>query len=356
MLQETLQHVITRDITKQEPVEIASHIPLQDGGSLVGYFDPNNLFPDAPFVSVPRDQLKEIVDSVRKSIKQILPDAAEDKGGMYAFTGKGSEIFQKAGLAVARILQNREIVRIPDSKPERNALGQLLVDSLVNHQGKLIFVVPVCPDYASDRGSLGGSLSAEAKAGIAGLKAAVDSFRSAGFDPRGVLLIANTEDDMSEIISYSAKGSTRYYQDQCLSSVKEAQHYFDKEPAITVGTFTDFMGDSFRTGQYDFEKQIRKTMAQDVKFEERVRKIGNDRKDRHRGILNRSEEQYELTVRYLAQYASLGKLLREVTTPVIALNYSTPNRVYFNPHLIHESLGDKSDNVIPIFGTVRSQS
>ena len=79
------------------------------------------------------------------------------------------------------------------------------------------------------------------------------------------------------------------------------------------------------------------------------------RKDRHSKILGRKEADYELTIRYMAQYAALGTLARRLEEPAILLNYPTPNLPFYNAATFRDaefSLTDDDLRVVPIMETV----
>ena len=71
-------------------------------------------------------------------------------------------------------------------------------------------------------------------------------------------------------------------------------------------------------------------MSSDTGLATKIVATSKAREHRYLQILGREERNNELTVRYMAQYAALGSLLREHHDGSVILNYDTPNLPHFN--------------------------
>lgn len=166
--------------------------------------------------------------------------------------------------------------------------------------------------------------------------------------------MADTEDDKPEILDRTVFGNTETYQNRCLQSVNMIQSTLDEYPKITTSTFTQEFPD-FRSKQYNYEALIREHANRNQTFHNKLTAISDKRSNRHNTILGREECDMELTVRYIAQYAALGDIMRNMDGLVSCINYPTPNRKYFNIGLQEQiQLPDSKDIVIPILGSVLS--
>jgi hypothetical protein len=129
-------------------------------------------------------------------------------------------------------------------------------------------------------------------------------------------------------------------------------------PFVKVGTFTELLGHAFKERQYKYEALIRESAGREGRLGAEIREVSSKRAQRHFQILGRVEANNELTIRYMAQYAALGSLIREtesLLTPVV-INYETPNIPYFNIGRYHGILRKGEDNpeILPVMvSTVR---
>lgn len=325
---------------------LRQYITPQPGNELRKLF-----YPNSARIAASMDQVGKIAEAVRVRLQETRGQEVENRKGYFGFVGEAAQVMQKAGIVVTTLLSNPQSIRLPDTQSERKAFGNLLVDSLLNCGGKTMLIAPVCPDYAQDRSSVGGGISAEAKAGVLGMETVITAFKNGGYDPRGIILVADTEDDIQEVINKSSSGNGNFYKSQCLSSVRAISEELKSVDGVEVGTFSSYLGDDFRKKQYSYEEIIRELMNKDRSFLRRIEGVGATRRTRHSDILGREEKDYELTVRYAAQYAALGNLLRDIQVPTAALNYATPNRLYFNPQQVHPDLPQKGE-AIPVLGTL----
>ena len=331
--------------------ELKIKVPTHEASAL--------FIPQKEQIGIPSAYIRGISSYARTSIQRFLPEELHVERGRFIFDPHAYDVYAQIGKVVKEIALHRDTVRIPEMKTERLALGEAFADSLIHHKGRLRFVSPVCPDYS--RGdqfyqSIGTGVSPEAKAAIDAIKTLSPIFRKSDFQPEYTIIVANTEDDKEDIMKKVVEGDADKYEDSCLGSVNAIKRKLVRVPNMNVQTFTEFLGEDFRHMQYSYEDKIREVMSGDSNFHDEVVRIGEARKTRHSQILGREEQDYELTVRYIAQYAALGSIARQSDVPMILLNYDTPNRRYFNATFNKHpeiALQDKDKRkVIPIMGTV----
>ena len=230
-----------------------------------------------------------------------------------------------------------------------------MVDSEVD-EAPIHIIAPVCPDYGSDDlfyQAIGGGISPEAEGAIYASLALQKVSKMQKGDVKVAIAVADTEDDIPEIINRCAGGSVDTYKDSCQQSVNAIVRALGKRSKISVGTFTQFFGDEFRQKQYQYEDVMRARMVTDCTFAELVEKTSMVRTSRHAQILGREEINAELSVRYMAQYAALGTLLRSMPGITLGLNYPTSNRRFFNSgKYFGIELSENDSKVVPILGSI----
>lgn len=208
------------------------------------------------------------------------------------------------------------------------------VNGLVS--GKIQFIGVGCPEYLENY-RLGDGISAETQLYLNNVPLFTALVSSSGVEIEGKLLIANTEDDMPEVLQRLTGGDGKEFTDRCARSVSRIRDNLNSDglrnPRIEVGLLLDFMP-GFRQRQYHQESLIRLAMVHDQRLRKRVQTISEQRAEKYQEILGREERSNELTIRYVAQYQVLGKCLKELTrttgTTFIIFNYSTPNLEEFN--------------------------
>lgn len=331
--------IFCRHVQDLKKGKFMTKILSQQGEQLRAYFLPEGDFE----VITPLPEIDQLRRGVQQGIRYLLRELVENNHGRISFYGETANTFRQAGLVVASLLQTPDSITIPHLKTEREALGRLLAESSLEHGREILCIAPVCPDYTDSR-MLQEGVSREAEAGGRGMKATIKAFTKAGYKPRGIILIADTEDDLEDVIQRSVEGDRAFYKSQCEASVEAVRRQLDKAEGIEVMTFSAFFGSTFRERQYMYEKAIRQNMGKSSSLRRKIESIGEVRRGRHGNILGREERAYELTIRYAAQYAALGDLVRETPIPTIVLNYETPNRVFINPH--------RADSVFPQVRTV----
>lgn len=261
------------------------------------------------------------------------------------------------GKFIGQVITNSDKLKLPENKPERLQLIRTLIDSLVDYGGKLNLVCPVCPDYGSGNRfyrAMGSGLSPEAIAGVDGSLILSKILFGLGFNSSINIIVADTEDDLPEVVENCAGGDVSLYKSQCEISVKNIYEQLAEMPNIKVFTFTGFLGPEFREMQYLFEKIIRERVKGNYGLGDMTIRTGEERKVKHSQILGRSEKDYELTIRYMAQYAALGHIVRKIY-PSILMNYQTPNRKFYNAAINVDTkikLDDGDLKIVPVMGTV----
>lgn len=306
-------------------------------------------------------EIKIMIAETRKYLHLLMPtevDTENIRGGIHNFRGPAAPLIKSIGKTVAAITANHNLIRLPEFQVEKIALCQVLADSLFKSRGHLRFIAPVCPDYSGGDNyyrSMGHRISPEAQAAINVADFIMKAFPPLGFEPVLEILVANTEDDLPEVINNCAGGSVDSYDRSCLEAAVRVSEKLSDYPNATVTTFKAGLGPEFRSMQYTYEKIIRDAMESESNLRDRVVRIGKERTLKHSQILDRDEQGYELTTRYMAQYAALGTIARSYPEPVILLNYSTPNRAFYNasknvsPRIIHSA---EDLRIIPVLGTI----
>lgn len=266
------------------------------------------------------------------------------------------EVIRSAGSVVSDIVSNPDFLRLPEMKVERESLGKTLTDSLLSSGGNIEIFCPVCPDHGvGDRfyRGIGSGIGPEAEGAIASARIILNSLGEQGFNPSIVILVADTENDIPEIIKNSARGDVEFYKSQCQESVYKIEQRLMNMDGISVSTFHDQYGDNFRETQYRYESVLRS--SNDSSLVRMIKSIGDERINRHSQILGRAEVNFELTIRYMAQYAALGHLIKLVDGPRMVMNYPTPNRRFFNAHDNVSNrvvLGRFDQKVLAVIGTI----
>lgn len=179
----------------------------------------------------------------------------------------------------------------------------------------------VCPDYGLTDG-----ISKEAEAGIRAAKALDDIFGSQLVQH---ILVADTEYDLPEVVARIG-GTIDGYKRICGVSVDAIAGQLSE--VAEVQTFSQYFSDGFHDRQYLFEDIARNRMVLDGDFAEFIQRMSIERADKHMRILGRPEQDNELAIRYIAQYAAFGNLMREnySSDQILLVNYPTPNRQFYN--------------------------
>jgi hypothetical protein len=259
---------------------------------------------------------------------------------------------------VKPFLGTREYVRQPEFKSEKIAFARTVIESQVK-KSDLHFFCPVCPDYGFGESfykNLGTGISPEAEGAIKFVKYSNKVSKEVGVISKFTIMVADTEDDIPEIIDRVASGSADLYKEKCKSSVDRILSNFENDESVEAVTFGSLLGKTFRDRQYRFEEILKSYTNKDLKFRDEVKMIGNQRFNRHSQILGREELGFELTFRYMAQYAALGSILKqENVSGLLLANYSTPNRKFFNAaENVSKDIRllDSDTKVIPVLGTI----
>lgn len=190
-----------------------------------------------------------------------------------------------------------------------------------------------CPNYLSGY-RLGEGISQEAQLYIDNLPLFIQVASSLGVAVSGELLVANTEDDMPELLERLTQGSQEDFEKRCLRSVQAIR---DELTSLAAGTENSVLRvDLLRTAIPDFrerqrleERKIYQQLGRDSALLAQVNQVSAQRGNKYQEILGRRERDYELTIRYMAQYRALGRVARQRMLErgglVVIFNYSTPN-------------------------------
>jgi hypothetical protein len=282
--------------------------------------------------SVSREVLKGMKQTAIRHLNRRLPEECMMGKGGYYLSNHGEELLRYMGELIGSLSRSSNIMRLPDYKEEREALTRTILDYVINPNETILFFTPVCPDYQrSSQYSprlIGDGISSEANAGIKVNHLIKKIFPDARTP--SLILVADTEYDNRDILNTCANGNKEFYSQQCLYSAQKIKDRLLEESYIDVVTFSDYFGDSFHERQHAFEDRIDDSRKGDNKLQLQLSKISETRRERHANILGRQERGEELAIRYMAQYAALGSLMREKTSSSIAINYSSPNKEYYN--------------------------
>lgn len=304
--------------------------------------------------AISKDVLKELSINTREHLSKTFPGEVINNKGRFLFSERTQKLESNILSVIKTFDNNTESIRLPEYKSERSGLVRVLISSMSNADGNLNVFCPVCPDYGKGSDfyrTMGEGLSPEARAGVEATKVLLNLFPEVGLKPKVTILVADTEDDLPEVIENCTGGSVGLYKDKCQRSVNvigEALSKYD----VNVTTFTHGLGDNFRATQYLFEQVLRKNSS--GSFANLVKSSGSERSEKHSQILGRRENNFELTFRYMAQYAALGHILRTDDLAIL-MNYQTPNRKFYNASTnVNRSiiLDDRDYKVVPVIGTV----
>ena len=313
------------------------------------------------FHPAPRNVSVDTYATLRKDMLRYLSrrtpdDCVLNRAIGYQISDKAGEVLRSVGRIIGVIAASPSEIRLPDTNPERTAFVGMLLDQKISRgEKKIKIIAPVCPDYGQGDQfyqNIKGGISPEAQGAIKAARVLSRVLFSEEIDYEIAILVADTEDDKPEIIARCAQGDINRYKASCQESVGEIQAKI-LNAQTRVNTFTGLFGDRFRKRQYEYEDFIREKAKSNPKLSAEIASVSAGRSDRHRQILGRPEVDHELTVRYMAQYAALGSIGRELGESVVFLNYDTPNRVYFNAGLNKGiSLRPDDTRAVPVLGSI----
>lgn len=306
--------------------------------------------------------LKSLVSDTRRAIYSAC-NSGECEGkiisenGRYYLEGEAEDLVRSIGGVVAGILAYPDIIRLPELKLEIAALPKTLIESRLKYGKRQRVIAPVCPDYGKDERfyrSIGSGISLEGQGAIKASRVLSRELIKNGFSADILILVANTETDIPEVMQNTVAGEVALYQSQCEASAQQIREEVGNEVGISVATFTEFMGGEFHERQNYCMAMMKEIMEVDNVFKKRIEHVAEARYSRHFQILGRQENAHELTIRYAAQYMALGSIVREFPEPTILLNYPTPNRQYFNAHNnVHPQLFfGGTHKTIPVLGSI----
>lgn len=191
---------------------------------------------------------------------------------------------------------------------------------------ELSIVAPVCPPVLNFEGSYAPAVSPEAHAALRAAEELLGTFATkASLEVDVTILVADTEDDLPRV---AQEIGVQRYMDVC----RQSASYIETAAKVPLKamTFSDYFSD-FREQQYQTEEAVRRSLGSDEYLKQLVHSVSDQRAEKHRQILGRPEQDNELAIRYVAQYASFGRIMRQDNMPIDAvLNYQTPNLTYIN--------------------------
>jgi nitrogen regulatory protein PII len=330
-------------------------------GELPKLFDPrfrySDRHPSERLKGLSPQELEALAKDVRTSISRCCSTNStcghvENRNGEYVFSGEAKHAIHAVSGALAALLTAPTVVELPREKSERKAFTEALVDSAFHYDGKHTIYAPVCPDYS--RGSdfyknIGTGISPEARGAINATRILTGEY-SKYLIPKVKILVADTEDDIQDVMQNVVAGQITVYKARCEASAQSIREDLsDVSKSVEVMTFTQCFGRSFRIEQQNYETYIRQGIAIDEALRAKVQSLMVARAERHAQILGRIEIDGELTIRYMAQYMALGSLLSGESRTFV-MNYPTPNREYLNP--AKNPFYTEKIKTVPILGTV----
>ncbi len=290
----------------------------------------------------------------RGHIARQRPGSVLNNKGTFYASSEAIGVMSKIGEIIQGIASSSDSIRLPIYKEERSKLIKQLIDAYLDKSSVKI-IAPVCPDYGEGQAfhsNVGVGIGREAEAAIRATIVLDNVLVKAGLDFSIEILVADTEGDHEDILRRCSDGDLANYLRVCNRSSLDIASSIEGLRAQS-STFTQRFGNIFPQTQYAYERLFKDKLVNDNSFKEEVTKIGESRRNRHSLILGREEKDFELTIRYMAQYAALGSIAREMDAPVIFLNYDTPNRLYYNAGFFRGvSFSQRDQNVIPVLGTV----
>ncbi len=298
---------------------------------------------------------KALSRSLHRSIRSRYPDELINNQGNLEFSERTFQMAMKLNQVLKEIRYNSDAIKLPERRSECDEFVEILTEGLIGRE--ICLIVPVCPDYGKGENfyrQMGEGISPEAKGGIEAVKALIPILEKVKIKTNVEILVADTETDIPEIIQSCAGGDENKYLRRCRLSRDMIADELINFPEVKVMTFTEKFGDNFYTIQKEFEEKIRLVMKKDKAFGQMIEDVSSRRAARHTQILGRQEKDLELSVRYAAQYAAMGRMLKTGGKVNGVLNYRTPNREYFNAAInVHKEIFiDDSDNkVIPVLGS-----
>lgn len=305
---------------------------------------------------IDRNKFEKILKGGIAEIEKSGTGVVKIDRGRYYIAPREIGYLKKIGQFTAYTLTHPDEAVLPEYTQELASLGSLLSRCGRGAIDKLHFICPVCPDYGAGDSfyqQLRTGISPEAFGAINFVNILPD-ISKLGINTSASILVADTEDDIAEIIGRTVNGDVSLYATNCHRSVEQIALKVGGL-SVKVTTFQDYFGDDFRKRQYEYEALLRQTRRSSNKVRSIVAEVGSSRVERHSQILGRLESEYELTIRYMAQYMALGSLVKQdKNQATILANYPTPNRKFFNAFTnvdpdLSLNISDKS--IVPVMGT-----
>jgi hypothetical protein len=293
-----------------------------------------------------RDVLKGMAQEIVKRIGASFPDETTyiDRR-FHASEDVIAKAYQIATV-IGKMINSPDSIRLPMSKTERNALVSILVGQLSADSRMLNLLAPVCPDYGEGEAfhsQVRHGVGREAQGAIDAMTTLHQILSEADLPYQATILVADSETDHEDILKKCAGGDRDAYLRDCESNVGliiQSLQALSLSDTVKCATFSALIQPQFHEKQHEYEKGIAKIIKTDKKLLHEVETIAKERKNRHAQILGRPEQDAELTIRYMAQYAALGEIASQSQTPTVLLNYPTPNIRYFNLRISQET-GEK---------------
>ncbi len=254
-----------------------------------------------------------------------------------------------------KISESPNIVRLPSTNPEREAFARFLVAGCLGDGNESIIIAPVCPDYGENEAfhtSVNVGVGKEADAAMHASRV-LDTIFHTSIPISFVILVADTETDNEDILARCAHNDREEYLSICAANAALIKNRLSDMPNVAVSTFSSTFGTEFTKLQYEYVSLIHDRSLRDAHLMDEIQTVSQGRSKRHTQILGREEKGYELTIRYMAQYAALGALARLEHKSITFLNYPTPNAVYFNAATYRDIFIMEEDReVIPVLESV----
>lgn len=317
--------------------------------------------------SRPPQHMRQMYKQVARGLKNILADRFPGTdyyrpGYLYLGDEQYNFVQQITGI-VSALGSSPSTLKLPDSSyrlPELLSLLDVLTESILDKERIINCIAPVCPDYSQGNTfyqQMGQGISSQANAALNAARTIHDISQNFGLSCSTQILVADTETDIPEIINRCVEGNTKLYQANCRASARAIREKGDEMgiSGLDIATFTTGLGEDFHDTQYRYEENIRSLQQQDSDLSEYVSEVADNRRKRHATILGRPERDHELTIRYMAQYAALGSIVRDSDSPTILLNYPTDNLPFYNAATFVSpdiQLSEKDLTVVPIMMTV----
>lgn len=262
-------------------------------------------------------------------------------------------------------------IELPGNRSEINIFKQGLQRALNGEE--MMFYVGSCPDYSNDgkkytHESLGDGVPLLTRHHLEVDVEVLEILRKFGIKANLTIMMADVEAMDDVFVGRFAGGDRREFIFKCKSSVGKTAAEASGKGVISSSFFLEFGHERFMEYQSKYEAVLRQKYYSDSSFHHRVNSDIYYRQELYRKMYPfiyesarmTSEDRRDFlavrTMRTMAQYLTLGRLIGQMDGPVAIINHPTTNVNMFNSRgkfLLPEDDPRYPQPTVPIFTMTR---